>query len=232
MMFQLASRRAGRARFVSALLTALLLALAAPAFAQNLVQNPDFNATLVPWTQYLSSAPDPAGAGTATWVASPDIVGNAASGSAAITIAASPAAPNAASGIGECFAFAGGTLVSTINYGASFRLPSTNAPDGGANATIEIRLFSDNACTNFISGAGGSQGQDIVAGIPSDTTWYLLSDNNFQPPNVPLSAGSAQVRAYLRKTGASANAYGMNVDHVFLFLNGATPVRLQDFHVE
>jgi hypothetical protein len=59
-----------------------------------------------------------------------------------------------------------------------------------------------------------------------------LSDGNFQPPSVPLAAGSAQVRAYLRKTGASANAYSMNVDHVFLFLNGTTPVQLQDFHVE
>src|SRR3954462_1453541 len=104
MMLQLVSRRCGRARVHSTLAVMALLMFAAPAFAQNLVQNPDFNTTLTPWTPYLSSAPDPAGAGTATWVASPDFLGNPASGSAAVTIAASPATANAASGIAECFA--------------------------------------------------------------------------------------------------------------------------------
>jgi hypothetical protein len=233
MMLQLVSRHTGRVRVVPTLaFTAFLFLLASPAFAQNLVQNPDFNTALPPWTQFLSSAPDPAGAGTATWVASPDLNSNPASGSAAITIAASPAAQNAASGIDECFAFAGGTMVSSVNYGASFLVPAANAADGGANATIEIRLFSDNACANFISGAGGSQGQDIVAGIPNSATWRTISDGNFLPPNTPLAAGSAQVRAYLRKNGASANTYSMNVDHVFVFLNGTTPVQLEQFYVE
>lgn len=232
MMLQLVSRRCGRARVFKTLAILATLFMTAPVFAQNLVQNPNFDTALAPWTQFLSSAPDPAGAGTATWVATPDLNGNPASGSAAITIAASPALQNAASGITECFALAGGTMVSSVNYGASFRLPTTNPADGGANATIEVRLFSDAACGNFISGAGGSQGQDIVAGIPNNATWLTIADGNFQPPSAPLAAGSAQVRAFLRKTGASANAYGMNVDHVFLFLNGATPVRLQEFSVE
>jgi len=231
MMLQLVSRRCGRSRVNATLaLTALLSLLSLPAFAQNLVQNPNFNATLVPWTQFLSSAPDPAGAGTATWVPSPDADNNAGSGSAAVTIAAAPAATNAASGIDECVPFAS-TLVSTVNYGASVRLPAADPADGGANATIEIRLFSDSACTNFISGAGGSQGQDIVAGIPNNATWYALGDPNFQPAT-PVTAASVQVRAYLRKTGASANAYNANFDKVFVFLNGSTPVRLQDFGVE
>ena len=230
-MLQLVSRRCGRSRVHSTLaLVALLSLMTVPAFAQNLVQNPNFNTTLVPWTQYLSSAPDPAGAGSATWVASPDADANPGSGSASITIAAAPAAANAAAGIDECVPFAS-TLVSTVNYGVSVRLPSTDPADGGANATIEMRLFSDAACANFISGAGGSQGQDIVAGIPNNATWYILSDPNFQPA-VPVNAASVQVRAYLRKTGASANAYGANFDKVFVFLNGSTPVRLQDFGVE
>lgn len=231
-MLQLVRRQCSRGSACLALGLVAILSLAAPAHAQNLVPNPNFNTALAPWAQYLSSAPDPAGAGTASWVASPDLNGNPASGSAAVTIAASPAAQNAAAGIAQCFAFTAGTMVSALNYGASFRLPTTNTADGGANATIEVRLYSDNACANFISGAGGSQGQDIVPGIPNNATWYTLSDGNFQPPGVPLAAGSAQVRAYLRKTGASANAYGMNVDHVFLFLNGTTPVRLQEFGVE
>jgi hypothetical protein len=231
-MLQLVSRCAGRVRVVSTpALAAFLMFFAAPTFAQNLVQNPDFNTSLVPWTQYLSSAPDPAGAGSATWVATPDLNANPASGSASITIAAAPAAANAASGISECFVLPA-TPVSSVNYGASFRIPSSDPADGGANATVEIRLFSDAACGTFISGAGGSQGQDIVAGIPNNSTWFTLSDGNFVPPNAPLSAGSAQVRAYLRKPGASGNAYSMFVDHAFLLLNGSTPVRLQDFHVE
>lgn len=230
-MLQLVSRRCGRSCVgATRALMALLSFLALPAFAQNLVQNPNFNTTLVPWTQFLSSAPDPAGAGSATWVPSPDADGNPGSGSAAINIAAAPAAQNAASGIDECVPFAS-TLVSSVNYGVSVRLPTTDPTDGGANATIEMRLFSDGACGNFISGAGGSQGQDIVSGIPNNATWYTLSDPNFQPA-VPVTAASVQVRAYLRKTGASANAYDANFDKVFVFLNGSTPVRLQDFSVE
>jgi hypothetical protein len=230
-MLQLASRRGSRARVFStlAIMTALIF-LAAPAFAQNLVVNPNFNTTLVPWTPFLSSAPDPAGAGSANWVPTPDVNGNAGSGSAAITIAAAPAAANAASGIDECVPFAS-TTVSSVNYGVSFLVPATNLPDGGANATIEIRLFSDGACTNFISGAGGSQGQDIVPGIPNNATWYTIIDPNFQPA-APVTAASVQLRAYLRKTGASANAYNVNFDKVFVFLNGSTPVRLQQFDVE
>ncbi len=220
------------ARFVAHGTCGLSFALAAigAAHAQNIVPNPHLDTQLPPWTAYLSAAPDPAGAGSVAWVASPDSDNSPASGSASVVIDTSTPATNAASGMHQCIAFST-TTVSFVNYGMSVQIPAATSADGSVNATIEVRLFSDASCTNFI--AGGTQGRTIVAGVPSDTTWYTVGDTNLVV-SPAQAAQSAEVRAYLRETSTapSAQSYSAFFDKFHLVLNSTTPVRLQEFGVE
>ena len=226
-------------RFSAALRTLIALAAllgAGQVRAQNVIQNPNFDTDLTPWLAYLSATPDPTGAGAApVWVASPDVNGGL-SGSALIDISTSPTMPdatNAASGISQCIDFhTTPVAVDFVDYGMSFLIPTTTTTDGGVNATVEVRLFADADCANFIT--GGSQGRTFLPGLASDTTWYTAIDDNFVPPTVGVMVASAEIRGYLRETGATlAQAdYKANVDRFFLRFNTTTPVRLQDFSVE
>lgn len=204
--------------------------------AQNVIQNPNFDTALAPWLTFLSAPPDPTGAGAApSWVASPDINGGL-SGSALVDISTSPTVPdatNAASGISQCIDFhTTPVAVDFVDYGMSFLIPSATIADGGVNATVEIRLYADADCANFIT--GGSQGRTFLPGLASDATWYTAGDDNFVPPTPGVMVASAEIRGYLRETGATlAQAeYKANVDRFFLRFNTTTPVRLQDFTVE
>src|SRR5262249_44599404 len=94
-------------------LSALFLFIALPcaslsAFWLNLFPNPHFeNAPqLSAWSQFLSSAPDPVGAGAApAWAQTPDFASSPVSGSALTDINTTTAATDAASGIAQCFNF-------------------------------------------------------------------------------------------------------------------------------
>jgi hypothetical protein len=204
----------------------------APVFAQNIVPNPNFDTQLPPWAQFLSSAPDPVGTGAApTWL-SVDINNNPGSGAAQVDITTVQPMANAASGIAQCVDFAS-MPVSLINYGIGLRVPTTTTTDGSINATVEFRLFSSAGCTGFIT--GGSQGRTLVAGLASDTTWYMVGDSSFVPPGAPVTATSVQIRAYLREVGGAdptTGDYKVDFDAVHLVLNSTTPVRLQQFDVE
>ena len=209
-----------------------LLCAAVCSHAQNIASNPNFDTQLPPWAQYLSSAPDPSGAGTAVWLGTVDINSNPNSGSARVDIDASQPAVNAASGIAQCVDFAS-TSISLINYGIFVRVPAATTTDSSINATVEMRLFSGAGCSGFIS--GGTQGRLLTAGTGSDTTWYALGDTNFVPAGAPVTAASAQIRAYLREVSGgtpTASSYLVEFDAAHLVLNATTPVRLQQFDVE
>ena len=66
------------------------------------------------------------------------------------------------------------------------------------------------------------------------TTWYRISDNNFVPNGAPVMAASAEVRGYMRQTGATATQpdYAINLDHFVLVLNSTTPVELIRFQID
>jgi hypothetical protein len=211
---------------------AALFCFAAAAHAQNTVQNPNFATSLPPWALFLSSAPDPVGSGSATWTATQDASGVlGTSGAGQVDLNASPATAHAAAGISQCIVFASPTTVLQANYGARFKIPTSDAADGSVGAAIEVRFFSDSACTQFIPGAGGMQGRAIVASVPDDGFWYSASDPSFTPPANTI-AQSAQVRATLRKLGSSATAYTGYFDNVYLSLNGSVPVSLQSFGID
>jgi hypothetical protein len=225
-----ATRRIGATSRVAAFVT--LFGLTMSAQAQNTVQNPNFGAALPPWTLFLSAAPDPVGSGSAAWTATQDASGvTGSSGSAQVDLGAAPATAHAAAGIRQCIAFAAPTTVLQANYGARFKIPASDAADGTVGAAIEIRFFSDGACSQFIAGAGGMQGRTIVAGVPDDGFWYSANDPAFTPPANTI-AQSAEVRATLRKLGSSATAYTGYFDDIFLSLNGSVPVSLQSFGIE
>jgi len=211
----------------------LLLAVAGNLSAQNVVLNPNFDTQLSPWTQFLSAAPDPSGAGAAPMWVAVDISNSPSSGAGQININTTTPAGDAASGIAQCVDFGAATSISFINYGMSFRIPAATTADTAINATVEVRLFSGAGCSGFI--AGGSQGRDLLAGLPSDTTWYTVGDNSFTPAGGPVLASSAQFRAYLRQVngvGPTTTSYTVDYDAAHLVLNSATPVRLQQFDVE
>jgi hypothetical protein len=216
---------------VAAVLAAVALAPAAG--AQTIVPNPHLDTQLAPWTAFVSAAPDPAGSGTApAWQATPDVDGSATSGSALIHANTSAPALNAASGMRQCFNFAGGPApVSFLNYGMAFRLPATTAIDGSVNATVEMRLFSGAGCSGFI--AGGTQGQDLASPAVVAGTWYRLADNSFVPPGAPVTAASVEVRGYLRQTGVTPTQadYAIDLDHFVVVLNSTTPVELLHFDI-
>ena len=224
-------------RRVSALVTEIFACagfLAMPSVqAQNLVPNPNFDTVLAPWAQFLSSAPDPVGAGAApVRVGSPDFNASPGSGSALVDINTTTPATNAASGISQCFNFSAATPVNFVNYGSSFLVPATTTTDSSINATIEVRIYAGANCTTFIS--GGNQGRTFLPGLAT-ATWFTATDNSFILPGAPVSASSAEVRGYLRQTGGAASTqtdYKANFDKFFLVLNSITPVRLLNFGVE
>jgi hypothetical protein len=211
----------------------LLLAVAGSVSAQNIVPNPGFDTTLIPWTQFLSSAPDPNGAGAAPIWIPVDINNSPSSGAGQVNIDATTPAGDAASGIVQCVNFAAATSINFVNYGMSFRVPAATTGDGAINATVEVRLFSSAGCSGFIT--GGSQGRDLLAGLPSDTNWYTVGDTSLAPPGAPVMAASAEFRAYLREVngvGPTTASYTVDYDAAHLILNSTTPVRLQQFDVE
>ena len=219
-------------RFV-AWMSWLILLHGMPAFAQNIVVNPAFNApvTLAPWTQFLSANPDPSGTGAAPNAASsPDVNNSAASGSALADIDTTTPAANAASGIAQCIDF-GTTTITFLNYGTNVFVPAATTTDGGINATVEVRLFTNAGCNGFVT--GGSQGRTFLAGLTKGA-WYGIGDAGFVPPGGSVSAASAQIRAYLRQTASAPTQtdYQANFDSFHLVLNSSTPVRLQSFDVE
>ena len=218
-------------RFV---LVGVLLFLAVSGRAQNIVPNATFDTQLAPWAAFLSSAPDPNGAGAPPIWVSNDIGSSPSSGSGQVNIDASTPAADAASGIAQCIDFSGGaTSINLINYGMSFRVPAATTADGAINATVEVRLFANAGCSGFIT--AGSQGRDLLVGLPSDTTWYAVGDNDFVPSGAPVLAASAQFRAYLREVnavGPTVASYTVDYDAAKLILNSTTPVRLQTFDVE
>jgi hypothetical protein len=225
------------ARWCSRLIrTPALIALVASAsalHAQTIVPNANLDTELPPWSQLLSSAPDPVGVGaTPAWVASPDLNNSALSGSAMVHIDAAASATNAISGMAQCFDFITATSVGFLNYGMSFRVPATTTEDGSVSATVEIRLFSSSGCSGFIS--GGAQGQTLAPANVAPSTWYSLGDNSFVPAGAPVMAASAEVRGYLRRTGANPaqSDYPINLDHFVLVLNSTTPVELTHFVVD
>lgn len=215
-------------------LAVLLVAGLSAAQAQTLVPNAHLDTALAPWTAFVSAAPDPAGMGNAPlWQATPDVDANPASGSTLIHITTAAPAANAASGIAQCFDFAGGPApVSFINYGMAFRLPAATPIDGGVAATVEVRLFSAAGCNGFIT--GGTQGQTLSAPGVAAGTWNRLADSGFVPPGAPVTAASVQIRGYLRQTGAAASqaGYAVDLDHFLLVLNSTTPVELLQFNVD
>ena len=209
------------------------IAVTAPAIAQNIVVNPAFDApvTLVPWTQFLSTSPDPTGAGAApNGATSPDVNNSATSGSALVDIDTTTLAANAGSGITQCIDF-GATTINLLNYGTNVFVPAATTTDGGINATVEVRLFTNAGCNGFIT--GGTQGRTFIVGL-TKSSWYGIGDNGFVPPGGAVSAASAEIRAYLRQTiaGPTTSDYKANFDSFHLILNSSTPVRLQQFDVE
>lgn len=208
------------------------LGVAMKTSAQNQVVNPNFNLDIPPWAVFLSTAPDPAGSGSAAWTTSEDVSGAiGSSGAAQVMLDANPSTPQAAAGIRQCFAFAPATTINQANYGARFKIPAASVADATVNAAVEIRFFSDAACADFIAGAGGLQGRTISVGVPDDAFWYGTGDPNFIPP-LGTVAQSAEVRATVRKLGRSVNAYTVYFDDIFLSVNGTVPVVLQSFSVE
>jgi len=210
----------------------LLLFFAAGSQAQNIVPNATFDTQLSPWTTFLSSAPDPVGAGAAPVWVSNDIGNSPSSGSGQVDINTSAPAGDAASGIAQCVNFPS-TLVTLVNYGISVRVPTTTTTDNSINATVEMRLFSGANCAGFVT--GGSQGRNLVVGLASNTTWYAVGDTGFTPPGGSATAMSAEIRAYLREingVGPTTTAYQADFDAARLVLNSSTPVRLQQFDVE
>jgi len=210
----------------------LLLFFAAGSHAQNIVPNATFDTQLSPWTTFLSSAPDPVGAGAAPVWVSNDIGNSPSSGSGQVDINTSAPAGDAASGIAQCVNFPS-TLVTLVNYGISVRVPTTTTTDNSINATVEMRLFSGANCAGFVT--GGSQGRNLVVGLASNTTWYAVGDTGFTPPGGSATAMSAEIRAYLREingVGPTTTAYQADFDAARLVLNSSTPVRLQQFDVE
>lgn len=213
-------------------LAALFVVAAAPALqAQTLVPNPQLDTQLAPFQTFLSAAPDPVATGAApTWQSPPDVNASPTSGSALVHL--SPSATQAKSGISQCFNFSAPTSVNFVNYSVAFWAANAAALDGAVSATAEIRLYSGAGCSGFLS--GGTQAQTLIAPAVPAATWYRVTDNNFVPNGAPVTAASAEIRGYLRQTGATPTQsdYAVNFDHFVLVLNSTTPVELIRFGID
>jgi len=229
---------------IQTLLIAMLFVLVASnAVAQdNLLSNSNLNSELAPWTATLSGAPDPVGSGSITWaglINSDNVMNGSGSAQVALSAPSTTTPANASSGFRQCVALpdplfpAAPTHVTSANYGAHFLIPATgNASDGLANATIEVRFFSDGNCSAFIPGAGGTQGMVLTSLALNDIVWYELEESNLSMPSGAVTASSAEVRAFLRTTGTTSNRYIAYFDRIFLAINGGLPVELVRFSVD
>jgi hypothetical protein len=213
-----------------------VLATAASSRAQNQVTNSNFDSELAPWAGFGSTAPDPPGSGAASWTGAHNLDNLPGSGSSDTTLTGLAAQPaNASFGIRQCIALPGGaTSVTEASYEASFLARAADNPtDGLGNATVQVRFFSDASCTNFIPGAGGSQGVNLTNGvILDDAQWWTISDAQFLPPGGAITASSAEVSAFIRTVSTTSNGYRVFFDRILLSLNGTTPVELLRFEVQ
>jgi hypothetical protein len=228
---------------------ALATAMLAPALpAQTLVPNAHLDTGLAPWLRFVSSSPDPVGAGEEpAWQSAPDVNSQETSGSARVRL--TPSSQNAKSGIAQCFDFAAPTSVDFLNYGMAFYVPTAAALDGAMRATVEVRLYSGSGCTGLLS--GGMQAQTLTAQQPTSTgsltdatpalvasvpvaTWYRIGQTNFKPNDAPVTAASAEIRGYLAQGFGepTQSDYALNVDHFVLVLNSTTPVTLTHFDID
>lgn len=207
------------------------------ALAQNLVQNPRFDAgTVAPWVAAYSVAPDPVGSGAVSYNGTQDVDGTApTSGSVQIDVPTVAPGGSARTEVAasECLPVpAGQQPVTEAKYSARLRVPvAGNTADTLLDASIELRFFSDAACANVIDGAGVGQGRVLGSGVADDAFWYSLSEPQFVP-SAPLSAQSFEVRLALTRLGDTASAASVQFDNVLVTLNGTTPVQLQHFEVE
>lgn len=211
------------------------LAAAGSASAQNQLANSTFATELPPWNAVGSVVPDPVGTGAAAWTNAFNLDNLPGSGSADTTLAGLPSQPaNASFGIRQCVTLPGAPLtVTEANYEASFLARVTGNPtDGLANATVEVRFFSDSGCTTFVPGAGGSQGVDLAGTILDNTQWWTTGDPQFLPTGGSIVASSAEVHAYVRTVSTTSNAYRVFFDHIILSLNGTVPIELLHFEIE
>jgi hypothetical protein len=215
----------------------LLLALvcsAAPAVAQNLVQNPRFDTDLTSWAEY-ESPPDPAGTDAVAWDTE-DVDDSLTSGSAAVQFDATPTDANAVFGIRQCIDFAPAVQpVTSAVFGTRFKLPTNQTADGGTNVTIDVAFFDAAGCTGTLI-TGGSQGKTVLAaGDLSDTVWPVTEivlpgfDIPPAPPSGPLSA---QLRLVVRRVGTNSNTLDVFFDQAYLAVNGAVPVELLSWEVD
>jgi len=208
----------------------------APVSAQNIVTNSNLIASLEPWTQEASTTPDPSATGSASWtnVFNDDNTADG-TGSAWIQLTGVPGQPaNASIGIRQCVPLPLAPVdVASASYGAHFLAPATGNPiDGLANATVEVRFYSDADCSTFIPGTGGSQGYRLTSAALSDTVWYEIGDWNLAMPGTPVVASSAEVRVFVRTLASTDNGYQVYFDRIWMSLNGTVPVELSKFEIE
>lgn len=208
-----------------------LFALCGVAAAQNLVLNPQLTGSGASWTQDLASTP--AGTGSSGYVASPDVDGNAASGSLQVNVTTAGPAATAKAEVAarQCVAIpVGQQPVSEARYTARLRVPS--GLDAALNASIQVRFFSDAACATAIDDAGASQGRAIDTGTADAVFWYAVGDPQFVPAGAPIAAQSLEVRVAVTKLADTATPLTVQFDNIAVSLNGTTPVTLQQFEVE
>lgn len=232
-------RNPGLARPVLVFLITCLSPLAA--MGQNLLSNSNFNGSQAPWLDFGSVLPNPVASGAVSWTnaANNDNIINGSGSVETVLSGPLPPAANAAFGVRQCIQLPGAPLVVTeANYAARFLAPTSNPADGLANATVEIRFFSDSNCVDFIPGAGGSQGCDLLPPPPpprptlSDSEWYEIGDSSFSPSATFITASSAEVRAFVRTVATTGSSYRVYFDRIILSLNGTVAVELQSFAVK
>lgn len=216
------SRRVARRGLVAG----VLLGLALPAAAQNLLANGDFNGALGSWSNFGSAVPAD---GTRSYAPFPDDAGAVAgSGSAQLQLGAA-ATFGVQIGLSQCVPV---IASQAYNYGARVKLP-TGQSTSQARALVDVVFFSDGACTTA-QNLGEQQG--LVVG-----TAYALDDTIWRgiPGTVPTTAGSVvsppgagsvQFRILIERAGG-AQAATARFDRAFFGVN-LTPVQLQSYSVE
>jgi len=123
--------------------------VASQAHAANTVQNSNFTTDFSSWSVFLSGTvdADPAGNGSAARTNTQDVDGmNPTAGAALVTLNATPPSDQAkaAAGMHQCVDLGlPAPTVSQANYGARFKVPSTDAIDGSVNIAVEIRSPQD-----------------------------------------------------------------------------------------
>jgi len=181
---------------------ALAVALAAASAARangNLVQNPNFDTDLPPWS-------DGPGGITSVWD-SRDVVDNPASGSARVTSAQVDAGGQGVSGSGliQCIDIVGTGTVRSFQLGASYFIPS--GQNRTATPDVSVSWFPSAGCTNY---NGASDGKTPL-GNPITDTWSQLQTT----VAAPMDAQS--LRIFLRPRKVEANGtVDVLFDAVFL----------------